>query len=92
MEEQALRAKARERIRDRMDAGELRSVESLRLWGGFGTGNPCDACGEPVQRSQMEHEYRLHEKYRLHDGTTAFRFHVACADLWRAELKRRGGP
>jgi hypothetical protein len=72
-----------QRIRDKMDAGELLSVESLRLWGGFGTGNTCDACGEAVDPSQMEHEYRLH------DGTTAYRFHIGCADSWRAELERR---
>jgi hypothetical protein len=45
-----------QRIRDRMAAGDLLSVESLRLWGGFGTGNPCDACGESVHPSQMEHQ------------------------------------
>jgi hypothetical protein len=36
--------------------------------------------------SATEHEYGVH------DGTTAYRFHIGCADSWRAELNRRGAP
>jgi hypothetical protein len=73
-------------IRDRMDAGESVSVESLRLWGGFGTGNPCDPAANPSTRR------RWSTSNRLHDGTTAYRFNIGCADSWRAELNRREVP
>ena len=66
-------------------AGELPSIASLKVWGGFGTGKPCDACGEPIQPSQLEHEVGLYD-----DETTNFRFHIGCGSLWEAELKRRG--
>jgi hypothetical protein len=45
------------------------------MWGGFG--------GEPILTAEVEYEFKV-------DDDVTYRFYIACAGLWQAELKRRG--
>ena len=69
-------------IRDRLDSGRLPSVAPIRMWAGFGTGQLCDGCDEPIVPAQVEYEFNAA------DGCTV-RFHLGCAGLWEAERRRR---
>jgi hypothetical protein len=72
-----------QRIRDRLDAGALVRIGPKKMWGGYGKRNTCDGCGEPIRTTQVEYEYVV-------DTDVTYRFHIGCAGLWQAELKRRG--
>lgn len=69
-------------IRERLDAGQLPTTVPPKMWAGFGSGEPCDGCDEPILRAQVGYEFEA-------DGRT-IRFHQACAGLWEAESRRRG--
>ncbi len=74
-----------QRVRDKLDAGELPRIVPLKMWGGFGKGDPCNGCGEPIHPAQEEYEFKVHN-----GDVNNCRFHIGCAGLWQAELKRRG--
>ena len=59
------------------------AIGPKKMWGGFGKRDTCDGCGEPVLTTQVEYEYVV-------DTDVTYRFHIGCAGLWQAELKRRG--
>jgi hypothetical protein len=42
-----------------------------------------DGRGEPILTTQVEYEYMV-------DEDVTYRFHIDCAGLWQAELRRRG--
>ena len=54
-----------------------------KMWGGLGKRDACDACGRPILTTQVEYEFMV-------DQDVTYRFHIACAKLWQAELVRRG--
>jgi hypothetical protein len=72
-----------QRIRDRLDAGALLRIGPKKMWGGFGKRNTCDGCGESIRTTEVESEFKI-------DADVTYRFHIGCAGLWQAELKRRG--
>jgi hypothetical protein len=39
-----------QRVSDKLDAGALPSIAPLKLWGGFGTGNPGRRAASPSTR------------------------------------------
>ena len=45
------------------------------MWASFGTGKPCDGCGEPIRATEVEHEVEF-------EGGGLLRFHAACLTLW----------
>jgi hypothetical protein len=69
-------------IRDRLNSGRLPCGVPTRMWAGFGTGQSCDGCDEPIVPAQVEYEFIVG------DGRT-IRFHLGCAGLWEAERRRR---
>jgi hypothetical protein len=72
-----------ERIRDRLAAGTLPRDIPRRLWPGYGGGQPCAGCDEPILPAQVEYELEMG------DGRS-FRLHTGCAALLEAERLRRG--
>jgi hypothetical protein len=69
-----------QRFRDKLDAGELPRIAPLKMWGGFGKGDPCNGCSEPIHPAQEEYEFKVH-----HGDVNNCRFHIGCAGLWQAE-------
>ena len=53
------------------------------MWGGLGKRDACDACGQPILTTEVEYEFMV-------DKDVTYRFHIACARLWQAELATRG--
>jgi hypothetical protein len=68
-------------IRLKVAAGLLPSASPVKIWAGFGGGEPCSACDVPVSRGQTEYEFE-HE-------SRPYRLHLACFALWEAECHRR---
>jgi hypothetical protein len=52
------------------------------MWTGYGQGNDCNGCGQPIYPAQIEYEF-------LHSGDVK-QLHIGCLGLWLAELRRRG--
>ena len=80
MEEQALRAKAREVLQ----AGNLPSRRPDRTWGGPGVGAPCEVCGVPVGRNEMEFEIEF-ARDGDNPGLDKFHVHIRCFAAWELE-------
>jgi hypothetical protein len=82
MDEQAVRAKAREVLQ----AGKLPNRRPDRTWGGPGVGAACAVCDVPVTHAQMEFEI---EFVREDDDTDLDKFHVhiRCFAAWEFERK-----
>ena len=72
-----------QRIRDRLDAGALPRIGPKKMSSGFGKRHTCDGCGKPILTTQVEYKVVV-------DDDAIYRFHIGCAELWQAELKRRG--
>jgi len=67
-----------EKIRRRVDAGELPSEHPPKLWVGFGNGETCSGCDQEIQSAQLMYELDWDEKiYRVHAG---------CRGLWTGAL------
>ena len=82
-DESALRAKAREVIRN----GKLPNRRPDRTWGGPGVGAACRICSEPVTKNQLEFEIQF-----AYDGAEPGldKFHVRCFAAWEFERTRDG--
>jgi len=72
-----------DRIRAKVDAGQLPLAKPPKVLGGYGTMLPCDACDAKIPPTLVEYSFTI-------DGRS-FRFHVGCYGLWEAERRRRGG-
>jgi hypothetical protein len=78
-----LKTSIADRIRAKLDAGDLPRLGPKKMWGGFGKNNACDGCGNPILTTDIEYEFNLGDKRTC-------RFHISCAGIWQAELRRRG--
>jgi len=62
-------------------SGRLPRVQSQCIWGGYGRGDVCSLCGEPIRSHEVEFE--------VPEGTwgmhSAFKFHITCHDAWQLE-------
>jgi hypothetical protein len=67
-------------VREKFNAGILPLEDPARTWAGFGTGDQCSVCGQPIQPSQTEYELR-------YDNRAPLRFHVVCHSLWDSERR-----
>ncbi len=74
----------REQAREAIQSGKLPSRLPDRTWGGPGIGAPCQICGEPVTKDQMEFEIQF-----AHDGDAPgldkFHVHIRCFAAWEFE-------
>jgi hypothetical protein len=71
-----------DRIRQKLDAGALPRDHPKKILGGYGFGDACNGCGDPMRRGQGVFEFDVAgQTYRLHTG---------CYGLWEGELIRRG--
>jgi hypothetical protein len=67
--------------REGLATGRLPRLHSQCIWGGYGRGDICSLCGEPIRASEVEFE--LAERAA---GTgTALRFHITCHAIWQLE-------
>jgi hypothetical protein len=64
-------------IRGKVASGLLPSQPPRKSWAGFGSGQLCDACDEPIDPTEIEHEVDF-ENYPTQ------RFHTTCESIWRA--------
>lgn len=76
--EHALRALVRQRIKDR----SLPVLKVTTLVGGYGHGQACSVCVEPIHSAQVEYEVPVHSH-------AALRFHIKCFSLWQLECAER---
>jgi len=55
-----------------------------KIYAGYGSGAPCDACGDPIQPAQVEYELSYPAEQR------SVRLHLGCAGMWEAVRLKRG--
>jgi hypothetical protein len=72
-----------DQIRDKLDADVLPHVLPEKMWTGFGHGNPCNGCSQPIHPAQIEYHF-------LVESGAVCQFHIGCLGVWLAELRRRG--
>jgi hypothetical protein len=63
-----------DQIRDKLDAGLLPLVLPEKMWTGYGHGNPCDGCVQPIHPAQIEYHFLL-------DSGDVFRLHIGCLGM-----------
>src|SRR4029453_11005705 len=61
----------------------LADQSSTKIYAGYGSGEPCDACGNTIFRAQAEYELSYPEDRRI------FRMHFGCASLWETLRRKR---
>jgi hypothetical protein len=71
-----------DRIRAKIDDGNLPSARPDKLYSRYGDGSSCSACGASVHSAQIRYEFEV--------GNAVYQFHIGCFGLWEAELRRRG--
>jgi hypothetical protein len=58
-------------IERKLSAGLLPRHRPVKSWAGFGTGETCDGCDQPILATEVEHELDFAESLTL-------RFHTTC--------------
>ena len=77
--------------RECLESGRLPRMHSQCIWGGYGRGDVCSLCGEPIRSTEVEFEVPEPEATGLqadHWQTapgTALKFHITCHDVWQLE-------
>jgi hypothetical protein len=67
--------------RERLASGTLPRVQADSIWGGYGRGNVCSLCGEPIRATEVEFEVP-----QPADGVGGIlRFHIPCHEIWQLE-------
>jgi hypothetical protein len=64
----------------RLNVAALRRALPVRMWGGKGSGMPCDFCRVLVGPEDVEYEVEA----QLDGATVMLRFHPKCHDAWTA--------
>jgi hypothetical protein len=72
-------------IERKLAAGVLPDRPPVKSWAGFGVGQPCDGCEEPILDTQVEHEIAF-------DAFPTIRLHAVCAATWRALVDQMTPP
>jgi hypothetical protein len=71
------------KIREKLATGALPCQEEVKTWAGYGSGQPCRACDDPILPAQVEYELDMPDSPRI-------RMHFGCYGLWVGELIRHG--
>jgi len=64
----------------RLNVAALRRATPIRMWGGKGSGVPCDFCRVVVSPDDVEYEVEA----QLDGATVLLHFHPRCHDAWTA--------
>jgi hypothetical protein len=64
----------------RLNVAALRRAIAVRMWGGKGSGLPCDFCRVLVNSNDVEYEVEA----KLDGATVMLHFHPRCHDAWTA--------
>ena len=70
-------------IERKLSAGLLPRCHPVTSWAGFGTGETCAGCDQPILTSEVEHELDFAE-------SATRRFHSTCEAIWRALVDEAG--
>jgi len=73
---------SRDRILDKLDAGNLPRNGPTEMYAGYGRGYRCAACDRTITPYDVEHEMDF-------GGGVTCRMHLACAHIWQVECERR---
>ena len=76
------------RVRERIEAGLLPVMLAKHIFAGYGEGNLCLACDQPITPKQIEYEVDQDfngAHYRL-------RLHLGCHVFWQLECHKRLSP
>ncbi len=68
---------------ERLTVAALRRAVPGRMWGGKGSGKPCDYCRVLVSAEEVEYEVEA----RLDFEIVALHFHPRCYDSWRSSCE-----
>ena len=72
----------------RLSVATLRQATPLRMWGGKGSGMPCDFCRVVVGPHDIEYEVEAD----LHGSKLVLHFHPRCHDAWTAGQEPAPSP
>ncbi len=73
--------------RECLESGRLPRIQSHCIWGGYGKGDTCSLCGEPIRSTEVEFEVPEPE-----DGTSrGLKFHITCHAVWQLECADEAG-
>lgn len=68
----------REQISARIEQGMLPAAGEQKIFGGYGSGQPCAACDAPVLQSQVLYEVEVQQQ----QGLIVLALHRSCFDIW----------
>jgi len=82
--------------RECLENGRLPRMQSQCIWGGYGRGDICSLCAEPIRSTEVEFEVpepadgwpqaaARHVATRNAEPGTAFKFHITCHAVWQLE-------
>lgn len=72
-------------IERKLATGLLPRHHPVKSWAGFGTGESCDGCDQPILATEVEYEVDFAESLML-------RFHATCEQEWRALITQIAQP
>jgi hypothetical protein len=78
---------AEPRAAARLNVATLRRAVPIRMWGGKGSGHPCDFCRVRVGPDDVEYEVEA----QLDGETLMLRFHYRCHYAWTGGEESRAG-
>jgi hypothetical protein len=80
----------REKIVSRLDNGTLPAAGNQKIFGGYGTGQPCAACDAPVLETEVLYEVEVQPDAEV----IIMAMHRRCFDVWMEQslVRRRGNP
>ena len=79
--------------RECLASGRLPRMHSQCIWGGYGRGDVCSLCGEPIRSTDVEFEVPESAEDGLHAAQRhpapaaagALKFHITCHAIWQLE-------
>ena len=77
----------REKARAAVQNGKLPARAPDRTWGGPGIGAPCEICGVPVTKAEMELEIQF-ARDGDNPGLDKFHVHLRCFAAWEFERSK----
>jgi hypothetical protein len=73
--------------RECLENGRLPRMQSQCIWGGYGRGDICSLCGEPIRSTEVEFEVPEPEDA---PGATGLKFHITCHAVWQLACADEG--